>query len=67
MTTPFIYFFHSQNQRAKVGSMAFRSRNFQAMYLAAGSFVFPCDVAEPHSLKLLKSSTKEQPCKRIKY
>ena len=40
LTTLFIYFFHSQNQRAKAGSMAFRSRNFHAMYLAAGSFVF---------------------------
>ena len=41
LTTPFIYlFFHSQNQRAKAGSMATRSRNFYAMYLAAGSFVF---------------------------
>ena len=38
LTTIFI-FFHSQNQRAKAGSMAFRSQNFQAaMYLAAGSF-----------------------------
>ena len=45
----------------------FRSRNFHAMYLAAGSFVFAWDAAEPQSLKLLKSSTKEQPCKRIKY
>ena len=27
LTTLFI-FFHSQNQRAKAGSMAFRSRNF---------------------------------------
>ena len=36
----FIYFFHFQNHRAKTGSMAFRSRNFHAMYLAAGSFVF---------------------------
>ena len=38
LTTLFIYFFHSQNQRAKAGSMvAFRSRNFHAMdamYLA---------------------------------
>ena len=42
--------------------MAFRSRTFHAMYLAAGSFVFAWDAAEPHSLKLLKSSlTKEQP------
>ena len=40
LTTLFIYFFHSQNQRAKAGSMAFRSRTFHAMYLAAGSFVF---------------------------
>ena len=41
---------------------AFRSRTFHAMYLAAGSFVFAWDAAEPHSLKLLKSSpTKEQP------
>ncbi|CAH3175673.1 unnamed protein product, partial [Porites lobata] len=29
-----------KNQRAKAGSMAFRSRTFHAMYLAAGSFVF---------------------------
>ena len=35
-----IIFFYSQNQRAKAGSMAFRRRNFHAMYLAAGSFVF---------------------------
>ena len=42
--------------------MAFRSRNFHALYLAAESFVFARDAAEPHSLKLLKSSlTKEQP------
>ena len=34
-----IDFFHSQNQRAKAGSIAFRSRNFHAMHLAAGSFV----------------------------
>ena len=33
-------FLDSQNQRAKAGSMVFRSRNFHAMYLAAGSFVF---------------------------
>ena len=66
LTTLFIYlFFHSQNQRAKAGSMAFRSRNFHAMYLAARSFVFAGDAAAPHSLKLLKSSTKEQLCKRI--
>ena len=31
---------HSQNQRAKAGSMALRSQTFHAMYLAAGSFVF---------------------------
>ena len=31
-----LIFFHSQNQRAKAGSMAYRSRNFHAMYLAAG-------------------------------
>ena len=42
--------------------MAFRSRNFHALYLAAESFVFARDAAEPQSLKLLKSSlTKEQP------
>ena len=41
--------------------MAFRSRNFHAMYLAAGSCVFAGDTAEPHSPKLLRSSTKEQP------
>ena len=35
-----IDFFHSQNQKAKAGSIAFRSRNFHAMHLAAGSFVF---------------------------
>ena len=43
LRTLFIYlfiFFHSQNQRAKAGSMAFRSQNFHTMYLAAGSFVF---------------------------
>ena len=57
--------FHSQNQRAKAGLMAFRSLNFHAIYLAAGSFVFAEDAAEPHSLKLLKSSTKEQRSKRI--
>ena len=57
-----IYFFHSQNQSAKTGSMAFRSRSFHAMYLAAESSVFAWDAAEPHGLKLLKSSlTKEQP------
>ena len=39
-TLLFIYFFRSQNQRAKASWMAFRSRNFHAMYLAAGSFVF---------------------------
>ena len=32
-------FIYSQNQRAKAGSMAFRSRNFHAMYLAAASFI----------------------------
>ena len=38
-----------------------------AMYLAGGSFVFACDAAGPHiDLILLKSSTTEQPCKRIK-
>ena len=32
------------------------------MYLVAESFVIALDAAEPHSLKLLKSSlTKEQP------
>ena len=36
----FIYLIHSENQSAKAGSMAFRSRNFHAMYLTAGSFVF---------------------------
>ena len=41
--------------------MAFRNRNFDAMYLVAGSFVFSGDATEPHGLKLLKSSTKEQP------
>ena len=45
--------------------MAFKSRNFHAIYLAAGGFVFAEDAAEPHSLKSLKSSTKEQPSKRI--
>ena len=40
LTTLFIFFFHSQNQRAKAGSMAFRSQNFHTMYLAVGSFVF---------------------------
>ena len=30
------------------------------MYLAAGSFMFAWDAAKLHSLKLLKSSTKEQ-------
>ena len=65
---------HKLNYTFEVGSklttlfisMAFRSRNFHALYLAAESFVFAWDAAEPHSLKLLKSSTKEQPCKRIK-
>ena len=39
LTTLFI--FHSQNQIEKVGSIAFRSRNFHALYLAAeSSFVF---------------------------
>ena len=51
--------FHSQNQRAKAGSMAFRSQNFHVMYLAAESFVFAWDGAEPLSLRLLKSSTKK--------
>ena len=36
--TTLLFFF--QKQRAKAGSMAFRSRTFHAMYLAAGSFVF---------------------------
>ena len=37
LATLFIYlFFLSQNQRAKAGSMAFRSRNFRATYLAVG-------------------------------
>ena len=40
LTTLFIYLFYSQSQRAKAGSMTFRVRNFHAMYLAAGSFVF---------------------------
>ena len=41
LTTLFIYlFFHSQNQRAKAGLMAFRSQNLHTMYLAAGSFMF---------------------------
>ena len=40
LTTLFIFFFHSQNQRAKAGSMAFSSQNFHTMYLAVGSFVF---------------------------
>ena len=69
LTTLFIYlnyFFHSQNQRAKAGLMAFRSQNCHAMYLVTGSFVFARDAPELHSLKLLKSSTKEQPLKRIK-
>ena len=39
LTTLFI-FCHSQNQRAKAGSMAFRSRTFHALYLAAETFVF---------------------------
>ena len=39
LTTLFVYFFNSQNQRAKAGSMAFRSRNFHAMYLGAGNEV----------------------------
>ena len=39
LTTLFMYFFHSQNQRVKAGSMGFRRRNLHAMYLAAGSFV----------------------------
>ena len=48
LTTLFIYwFFPSQNQRAKAGSMAFISRNFHAMYLAAGSFVFAWDANQP--------------------
>ena len=38
--TTLLIFLHSQNQRAKAGSMAFRSRTFHAMYLAAGSVVF---------------------------
>ena len=36
----YFIFFHSQNQRAKAASMAFRSQNFHTMYLAVGSFVF---------------------------
>ena len=44
LTTLFIFhlfiFFRSQNQRAKAGSMAFKCRNFHAMYLADGSFIF---------------------------
>ena len=39
LTTLFVYFFNSQNQRAKAGSMAFRSRNFHAIYLGAGNGV----------------------------
>ena len=39
LTTLFVYFFNSQTQRAKAGSMAFRSRNFHAMYLGAGNEV----------------------------
>ena len=38
--TTLLIFFHSQNQRAKAGSMACSRRTFHAMYLAAGSFVF---------------------------
>ena len=45
--------------------MAFRSQNFHTMYLAVESFVFARDAAKLHSLKLLKSSTKEQPWKGI--
>ena len=55
LTTLFICFFLSQNQRAKAGLMAFRSLNFHAMYLAAGSFALERDAAEPHSLKLRRS------------
>ena len=41
LTTLFIFLnFYSQHQRTKAGSMALRSRNFHAMYLAAGSSVF---------------------------
>ena len=48
LTTLFIYwFFPSQNQRAKAGSMTFRSQNFHAMYLAGGSFVFAWDANQP--------------------
>ena len=57
----FIYFFPSQNQRAKAGSMAFRNRIVHSTYLAAGSFVFAGDAAEPLSLdesELSMSSTK---------
>ena len=39
LTTLFI-FFHSQNQIEMAGLIAFRSRNFHALYLAAESFVF---------------------------
>ena len=66
LTTLFIYLnFSFSESESENWFMAFRSRNFHAMYLGAGSFVFAGDAAEPHSLKLLKSSTKEQPCKII--
>ena len=38
LTTLFIFLI--LRIRAKAGSMAFKSRNFHAMYFAAGSFVF---------------------------
>ena len=53
LTTLFIYLFFSFSESgAEAGSMAFRSRHFHAMYQIY--------TAKPHSLKLLKSLTKEQ-------
>ena len=41
LTTPFIYlFFHSQNQRAKAGLMAFRCQNFHKNYYVFSSWKF---------------------------
>ena len=66
LTTLFIFLIFSFSESESESWFdGFRGRNFHAMYLAAGSFVFAEHAAEQHSLKLLKSSNKVQPCKRI--
>ena len=61
----FLYYFFSRNQRAKPGSMAFRSRNFPTMYLAPGSFVFAGDAAKPHSLSYWSLQPKNNYVKEL--